>query len=355
MISYPLKQSSTSQPLLFLLVASTDHVAPVTGATPTVVLRKPGGSFASPSGLVTEIGNGWYQVAGNATDTNTLGPLILHATATGADPCDVIYPVVAFDPQAATNLGLSALPTASPASAGGLPTVGTGSGQVNPASGKVPATLSSADVSGNVAADLQTIKTQAVTCAGGVTVPAATLASTTNITTVGAVSGAVGSVTGNVGGSVASVTAAVTLPSIPANWITAAGVAASASSAFATAVWTDLTTGADFAVSNSIGRSLAAAATVQDLASAILVTPANKLATDASGRVLLAAAGLDAVPIDGLNARQLLAVLGALVGKRAGLPNGPLTLTGVDGSTVRVSTTFDPSGNTTAITITPPA
>lgn len=37
--------------------------------------------------------------------------------------------------------------------------------------------------SGGVAkADLETIKTQAVTCSGGVTVPAATLASTTNIT-----------------------------------------------------------------------------------------------------------------------------------------------------------------------------
>ena len=34
--------------------------------------------------------------------------------------------------------------------------------------------------------------------------------------------------TGSVGGSVASVTAAVTLPSIPSNWITAAGIAASA-------------------------------------------------------------------------------------------------------------------------------
>lgn len=49
---------------------------------------------------------------------------------------------------------------------------------------------------------------------------------------VASVSGAVGSVTGNVGGnvtgSVASVTAAVTLPSIPAGWITAAGISAAA-------------------------------------------------------------------------------------------------------------------------------
>ncbi len=63
-----------------------------------------------------------------------------------------------------------------------LLSVGTGTGQVNLSSGKVPATLASTDVTGNVAADLQTIKTQTVTCSGGVTVPAATLASTTNIT-----------------------------------------------------------------------------------------------------------------------------------------------------------------------------
>jgi hypothetical protein len=54
--------------------------------------------------------------------------------------------------------------------------------------------------------DVETIKTQAVTCAGGVTVPAATLASTTNIT-----AGTIATVSGNVTGSVGSVTAAVTL------------------------------------------------------------------------------------------------------------------------------------------------
>jgi len=37
-------------------------------------------------------------------------------------------PLVAYDPQTATNLGLSALPTASPASNGGLPTVNASNG-----------------------------------------------------------------------------------------------------------------------------------------------------------------------------------------------------------------------------------
>lgn len=101
------QQSTTQLALKFLLVSSTDHISPVTGATATVTIRKEGGAFAAPAGAVTEIANGWYQVAGNATDTNTLGDIILHATATGADPTDrVVATVVAFNPQAA-NLGLS--------------------------------------------------------------------------------------------------------------------------------------------------------------------------------------------------------------------------------------------------------
>lgn len=110
---YPIKLSQTAQPLVFLMVSSTDHVTGVASITPTVTIRKAGGSFASPAGAVTEIANGWYQVAGNATDSNTLGPLLLHATGTGADPTDELYQVVAFDPQAATNLGLTNLDVAS--------------------------------------------------------------------------------------------------------------------------------------------------------------------------------------------------------------------------------------------------
>ena len=104
-----IKQNSTSTPLAFLLVSASDHITGVISLTPTVTISKNGGAFASPNGAITEIGNGWYKVAGNATDTNTLGILVLHATATGADPTDIQYEVVAFDPTSATNMGLSNL------------------------------------------------------------------------------------------------------------------------------------------------------------------------------------------------------------------------------------------------------
>ncbi len=81
---YPIKQSTTSRPLVFRLVDSTDGCTPETGKSPTVTIAKNGGSPASPAGAVSEIGDGYYKVAGNATDTNTVGPLVLHASDTGA-------------------------------------------------------------------------------------------------------------------------------------------------------------------------------------------------------------------------------------------------------------------------------
>src|SRR5690348_11570685 len=121
-----IKQSSTQSPLPFLLVQSSDHITGLTGATPTVTIRKVGGTFATPAGAVSEIANGWYEVAANATDTNTLGPILLHATAASADPSDILVAeIVAYDPQSATNLGLSGLSTANPGAAGGLQIAGS--------------------------------------------------------------------------------------------------------------------------------------------------------------------------------------------------------------------------------------
>ena len=108
-MSYFLKQNQTARPLLFLMVDSADHISPKTALAPTVTLSKNGAAFAAPAGAITEIGSGWYKVAGNATDANTLGILGLHATAAGADPSDVLYEVVAFDPADAAGLGLSNL------------------------------------------------------------------------------------------------------------------------------------------------------------------------------------------------------------------------------------------------------
>lgn len=86
-------QNSTSHPILFFMADTSDHITGLTGLTPTVTLSKNGGSFAAAEGAVSEVGNGWYALAGNATDRNTEGALIIHATATGADPFDMDYEI----------------------------------------------------------------------------------------------------------------------------------------------------------------------------------------------------------------------------------------------------------------------
>lgn len=146
-----IQQSTTNYNLMFLMVLSSDHVSPATGLTPTVTLSKAAGAFASPAGAVSEIANGWYKVAGNATDSNTFGLLALHATGTASDPTDVIVgEVVGFNPQDAVRAGLTALPNVASGSAGAIPTTGTGANQINVAGGIIDAGVSGAEVIGTV-------------------------------------------------------------------------------------------------------------------------------------------------------------------------------------------------------------
>lgn len=282
-MGYPVKQSQTAQPLLFLMVDSSDHVSAKTGLSPTVTISKNGGAFASPSGAVTEIGSGWYKVAGNATDTNTLGPLLLHATGSGADPTDDRYDVVAYDPQAATNLGLSALPTANPGASNGVFIAGSN------AATSITTALT-ANITGNLSGSVGSVATGGITSgsfsAGAIdataiannAIDAATFAADVDAevaayiwnaltasygvaNSYGALleSGNVGggaivaaSVTGNVGGSVASIasggitsgsfaTGAITAGVIAADAIGASELAADAATEVATAVWASVT------------------------------------------------------------------------------------------------------------------
>lgn len=92
-MAYQIEQNSV-EPLMFLMVSSVDHITGMPGLAPVVTIRKPGGAFVAPAGAVSNLGNGWYQVAGNVTDSNTLGPLLLHATAAGCDPTDSTFDVV---------------------------------------------------------------------------------------------------------------------------------------------------------------------------------------------------------------------------------------------------------------------
>jgi len=104
------QQNSTSHPIEFLLVSSTDSKTGLTGLSPTVNLSKDGGSFGLASGSVSEIGFGWYSLAGNSTDRNTLGDLLVHCSGAGADITDDKYTIVPWNPFDGGKLGLSGLP-----------------------------------------------------------------------------------------------------------------------------------------------------------------------------------------------------------------------------------------------------
>lgn len=97
-MNFARKQSTTDYPIIFWMADSTDHVTGKTGLTPTVTISKNGGAFGAASGAVSEIANGWYSLAGNATDRNTLGSLAINAAATGADDADLLCQIVSYDP-----------------------------------------------------------------------------------------------------------------------------------------------------------------------------------------------------------------------------------------------------------------
>jgi hypothetical protein len=111
-VGYPVPRSNTDIPLTFTLVLSADHITGATGKTPTVTISKNGAAFVTPAGAVSEIGAGSYQVAPNAFDTNTLGPILLNATATGCDPTDETFIVVNYNPTAFTPTSSGSGPTA---------------------------------------------------------------------------------------------------------------------------------------------------------------------------------------------------------------------------------------------------
>lgn len=79
----------------FLMVLSSDHVTPYTGAASNIsiqISKGPGGVGGAVAGAITAIDTtnlpGWYQVAYTVVDTGTLGELAAHATAATCDPSD---------------------------------------------------------------------------------------------------------------------------------------------------------------------------------------------------------------------------------------------------------------------------
>ena len=95
-----------------------------TGLTLLAQLSKNGGAFGLPAGGTTmeEIGRGVYQIPGNATDTNTLGPLVISCSSSGSMVLNQqIGDVVNYDPQQ-TIVAIQSLDTALTSSVAALQT-----------------------------------------------------------------------------------------------------------------------------------------------------------------------------------------------------------------------------------------
>ena len=121
------EQNSTSYPILFFMSDTTDHITGLTGLTPIVTLSKNAGAFASAVGAVSEVGNGWYALAGSSDDRDTLGTLILHAEASGADPFDMDIEILLSDPPTVNEIDS----TLSLSHGSGTWSGGLGSGAIN--------------------------------------------------------------------------------------------------------------------------------------------------------------------------------------------------------------------------------
>lgn len=105
-------KQSTARNVMVFMTDSADHVTGKTGLTLTLTASKNGAAFASITPTVTERGSGWYNLALTAGNLDTIGDFVVHATGSGADPADLAFEVVAYDPADAAGLGLSRLDAA---------------------------------------------------------------------------------------------------------------------------------------------------------------------------------------------------------------------------------------------------
>lgn len=86
-MAHILKQSTATQFVAVRMFDDADHVTPETGITgPTITIAKNGSSLGGISdGTFSETAGGMYWVRLNATDTNTLGTLVIRVVKAGSD------------------------------------------------------------------------------------------------------------------------------------------------------------------------------------------------------------------------------------------------------------------------------
>ena len=171
-----IQKSTAVYDIPFLMVLASDHVSPATGLAPTVTLRKNGGSFGAAAGAVTEIANGWYSLAGDAGDSDTLGGLVLHAEAATADNADDLHEVVIEDLASATIAEVTTVTSLTNAPTAGDLTATMKASVATAAASGAAAAISAAEP---IEANVTEVAGHTTSAAGGVTFPASIAGTTT--------------------------------------------------------------------------------------------------------------------------------------------------------------------------------
>jgi hypothetical protein len=133
-------ESVASRRVVYLWAVGSNGTTPSTSETGGQPQFSVGGLPAkNTSGvlLASNVTQGEYAVALTASEVSVIGQgLVRYNSASCLETCTP-FQVVAYDSGDSMRLGLFSLPNAAAAAAGGLPTFGTGAGQINPSSGSV--------------------------------------------------------------------------------------------------------------------------------------------------------------------------------------------------------------------------
>jgi hypothetical protein len=129
-------RKNISGQFLYFGLVSASNGSPLTGATVTALRAIDGGAQTAVTGTIAEDGSGQYHLSMSQADTNgnNIGFMF---NATNAIPVSISMITTNANPYDAVHYGLSSLPNAAASASGGLPTIGTGSGQITLSSGDV--------------------------------------------------------------------------------------------------------------------------------------------------------------------------------------------------------------------------
>jgi hypothetical protein len=195
---------------------------------------------------------GWYQFCPpNAALASGAKSCAFHLKgATNMAPLPIEVQLVSYDPDDAVRLGLTAMPNVASGSAGAILTDGTGTAQITSSSGQIQ--VQSGTLTGQILATAGIASVNAVKFGGTSVTPRDIGASV--LLDVGTGTGQVNLSSGKV--PVVQLTAsdfAASSLNGKGDWNTTTPPTAAAN---ATAVWTDLLAGSDFSTSSSIGKLL---------------------------------------------------------------------------------------------------